>query len=79
MSHAPHDGLRGVVLYDGCQECENRVDKLWKLDQNNLQRLARLIYEGDENVSRADGKAMETLRLWARVVFASMITYQDSR
>ena len=67
MSHAYHDDLKGIVLYDGCDRCEEQTTRLWELDADTLRTVAAL----DKNqpaVSHADRKARETLELYARIV-----------
>ena len=73
MAHAYHGDLKGIVLYDGCMACENRTEKLWEIDPDNLRRLAALDRFGSGHESYADRKALETLQVYARIVAASGI------
>ena len=75
MTHAYHGDLKGIVLYDGCMECENRATRIWELDGSNLLRLGALGMSNNiTGASYADRKALETLKLYARIVVASGIT-----
>ena len=65
--HADHEKLKGIVLYDHCDECEAQTTRLWELDTDTLRTVAAL----DKNqpaVSHADRKARKTLELYARIV-----------
>ena len=87
MSHDVHQGIRRV-LGDDCGECVARANSglrgLANLDDNNLRRLAELAEDekGHPNwqqpmelgASYADMRAVDTLRLAARLVFRSRIT-----
>lgn len=88
MTHAVHVQPRRI-FGDDCEECDQRaasVRGLVALDPNNIRRLADLAAEmkvggfsGDPDdsppdSSRADMKAVDNLRMAARVVFASGIT-----
>ncbi len=86
MSHAPHQGIRRV-LGDDCEECVGRagdLNGLSQLDTGNLKELAKLATEkqaskfilrpSDLGASYADMKAVETLRLAARIVNRSGIS-----
>ncbi len=82
--HAPHQGTRRV-LGDDCDECVARADDLHglsQLDTQNLRELADIAAEKAETpilrpqdigASYADMKAVETLRLAARIVYRSGI------
>jgi len=86
MTHAPHQGVRRV-LGDDCDECVARakdLNGLSQLDTGNLRELADLAAEKaavhpqllrpqDIGASYADMKAVETLRLAARIVYRSGI------
>ncbi len=91
MSHSPHL-LPRRVLGDDCEECVNRaldLNGLSQLDTGNLQKLAELATELHANpgvlrpqelgASYADRKAVETLRLAARIVERSGITEEVAR
>ncbi len=86
MSHGPHE-LPRRVLGDDCQECVSRsldLNGLSQLDDNNLKELAVLADElklsdlemgpSAFDASWADFKAVDTLRLAARIVYRSGIT-----
>lgn len=69
MSHAYHGDLKGVVLREGCSECEVRADRdlygLTSLDPQSLAKL-RNIYEGGplaDEASALDRKAANTLSI----------------
>ena len=77
MSHAYHGDLKGTVLYDGCDECENRVrlPAMASLDNNSLQTLVEVNTQDMVGyLSHAESVAYDNLRLYARIVFASGIT-----
>ncbi len=78
MSHAYHGDLKGTVLYDGCDECENRVrlPAMASLDNNSLQTLVDIndVTALPSALSHAESVAYDNLRLYARIVFASGIT-----
>ncbi len=84
MSHGPHE-LPRRVLGDDCQECVQRsmtIEGLAALDDGNLRKLAELAAElsieridrREAGVSHADEKAVENLRLAARLTYRSGIT-----
>jgi len=82
--HVYHDDLKGIVLFDGCHECESRVNaplgKLWELDAGNLQTLADLATGiGTDGMSHADRAAIQNLRLMARIVFQSGISAEVAK
>lgn len=85
MTHRYHGDLVGIVLYDGCDECEARArDWGWMsaIDNNNLKTLAQLAEFGPDKtevMSWADRKAIDNLRYMGRVVFASGITEEVCR
>lgn len=79
-AHAPH-GVTEAVLYDDCARCEYQALNLWELDTTslrNLANLARYLKDGDSirrsDLTNNEVRAIEQLRLMARVVFASEIT-----
>ena len=77
MSHAYHGDLKGTVLYDGCDECENRVrlPAMASLDNESLQTLVTINHHWQPvHISHAESVAYDNLRLYARIVFASGIT-----
>ena len=93
MSHAYHE-LPKVVLGDDCEECVERsqtIEGLASLDEVNLRRLVSLVaemprgrfggvvMEQPSHASKADMRAVENLRLAARIVFASGITEVAAR
>lgn len=91
MSHVYHE-LPRVVLGDDCEACLRRaktIEGLAGLDTQNLQTLAGLAYvmnlgpEGgfydSAKVSDSDRRAVDNLRLAARIVFASGITEETAR
>jgi hypothetical protein len=89
MSHAPHQAPRRI-LGDDCEECVSRagsIEKLSELDSSNIRRLGDLAAELSEEridrreagVSYSDERAVENLRLAARIVFASGITEEVAR
>ena len=77
MSHVYHDDLKGIVLYDGCGECEEQATRLWELDVDQLRTVAALDRYGAGHESYSDRKALETLELYARLVADSGITEDD--
>lgn len=86
MSHDPHDHLKGIVLFDGCFECESRagkgLDGLFELDESSLRILATYSGPGQREssvLSYADRKAIDTLRAAGRVVFRSELREADAR
>ena len=76
MTHAYHGDLKGIVLYDGCDECETRATRLWEMDVDHLRGIAAL-YTRLPEASYADRKALMTLELYARLVADSGITEED--
>ena len=84
--HAPHHDLPRRVLGDNCDECVERsltIEGLASLDNSNLQKLAELAAEMDTTpharpqelgASYADAKAVENLRLAARLTYRSGIS-----
>ena len=76
MSHAYHGDLKGIVLFDGCDECENRATHLWEMDVDHLRGITAL-YARLPEASYADRKALMTLELYARLVTDSGIN-EDS-
>lgn len=80
MSHSPHLTPRRV-LGDDCEECVMRSQSvlgLTYLDASNMRRLADLATETrdggkPDDASWADMKAVDTLRMAARVVYRSGI------
>jgi hypothetical protein len=83
MSHRYHGDLVGLVLRDGCEECEERADSilgLTALDSTNIRRIATMArMKPDEGMSLADDRAVSWLRLAGRIVFASGITEEECR
>lgn len=91
MSHGPHEGTRRV-LGDDCEECLGRattLNGLAQLDEGNLQKLAELaadkkrlgfiVRPSQLGASYADMRAIETLRLMARIVDKSGIEMEVAR
>lgn len=88
MSHAIHK-LPRRILGDDCEECVERskdIARLSSLDSSNIVKLGDLakemtLHRGDwpPEVSYADARAVENLRLAARIVFASGITEEVAR
>ncbi len=89
MSHGHHD-LPRRIFGDDCEECVERastIPRLAELDSTNIVKLGDLAAELSEEridrreagVSYADEKAVENLRLAARIVFASGITEKVAR
>ena len=91
MSHGHHD-LPRRILGDDCAECVERsldLNGLSNLDDTNIKKLGDLAAEikatpglmrpQEIGASYADRKAVETLRLAARIVFASGITEEVAR
>lgn len=93
MSHGPHLRTRRV-LGDDCEECldraSNGLNGLSQLDNGNLRELAAIAREKSNDpfgierpqaigASFADMKAVETLRLAARIVYRSEITEEEAR
>ena len=89
MTHGHHD-LPRRIFGDDCEECRQRASTiagLAELDSANIVKLGDLAAEMDRarssttplgrlvsNLSITDQKAVENLRLAARLVFASGIT-----
>ena len=88
MSHGPHE-LPRRILGDDCDECverSQRIEGLAALDDHNLRKLSELAAEvvadpyGEDTpqtsfgASRADMKAVDNLRLAARLTYRSGIT-----
>ena len=73
MSHRYHGDLRGIVLRDGCPECEGRRTNLDSLDNGNLRLLAILAENPAPEMSWVDEVAVDSLRRMARIVFRSEI------
>lgn len=94
MSHSPHL-LPRRILGDDCEECVSRamdLNGLSQLDDTNIEKLADLAAEKmvingglglvrpqEIGASYADMKAVETLRLAARIVYRSGITEEVAR
>ena len=91
MSHSPHL-LPRRILGDDCEECVSRagtLNGLSQLDDTNLAKLADLAVEKhtassllrpqELGASYADMKAVETLRLAARIVDRSGIDMEVAR
>ncbi len=91
MSHSPHL-LPRRVLGDDCDECVGRsfdLNGLSQLDDGNLRKLAGLAADKQRigfvtnpnqlGASYADMKAVETLRLAARIVDISGISMEVAR
>ncbi len=93
MSHEFHE-LPRRIFGDDCEECVERASTiagLGALDSTNIRKLASLAvetkagnYSGDlgdspSGSSRADMKAVDNLRLAARIVFRSGITEEVAR
>lgn len=89
MSHGHHD-LPRRIFGDDCEECVSRaltIPGLAELDSSNIVKLGDLAAELSEEridrreagVSFADEKAVENLRLAARIVFASGISEEVAR
>ena len=89
MSHGYHD-LPRRIFGDDCEECVERastIPGLAELDSTNIVKLGDLAAElsieridrREAGVSYADEKAVENLRLAARIVFASGITEEVAR
>lgn len=86
MSHDYHGDLKGVVLRDGCEECEDRasrLDGLASLDDHDLWTLANMAHlerlGTPLTLSNADHRAIDNLRLMGRIVFRSGITEEVCR
>ncbi len=79
MSHRYHGDLRGIVLRDGCDECEGRAATLIGIDDGNLRLLGVLAQKSAPEMGFADHKAVDTLRLFGRIVFRSEITEEVAR
>ena len=95
MSHAPHQGTRRVLGDDceECVSRAADLNGLSALDNGNLRELAHLAQQKHEvraagrqitrptelGASYADMKAVETLRLAARIVYRSGITEEVAR
>ncbi len=89
MSHGYHRKPRRI-FGDDCEECVERASTiagLAGLDSTNIVKLGHLAAElsieridlREVGVSYADEKAVENLRLAARIVFASGITEKVAR
>lgn len=93
MMHAIHERPR-VVFGDECNECVSRsysIEGLAQLDEENLAKLGALAAQAAQlrrrwggsmrplGASYSDMRAIETLRLAARVVYGSGITEEDAR
>ena len=92
MTHGYHD-LPRRIFGDDCEECVSRastIEGLAALDSSNIKKLGDLALEvhanpGSEDEpqelgdSYADLKAVENLRLAARIVFASGIDSEVAR
>ena len=88
MSHGHHD-LPRRIFGDDCEECVERassIPRLAELDSTNIVKLGDLAAELHEarpalsaRVSYSDERAVENLRLAARIVFASGITEEVAR
>ena len=89
MSHGYHRKPRRI-FGDDCEECVERASTiagLAGLDSTNIVKLGHLAAElsieridrREAGVSYADEKAVENLRLAARIVFASGITEEVAR
>ena len=93
MSHGHHD-LPRRIFGDDCEECVERAKTLpglGYLDDSNIRKLADLAAEVRANpygedtpqlsfgASYADMKAVDNLRLAARIVFRSGITEEVCR
>ena len=90
MSHAYHE-LPRIVLGDDCDECVERsrtLEGLASLDEINLRRLALFSaelkassdpYDKPAHASHGDMRAVDNLRLAARIVFKSGITEETAR
>lgn len=88
MSHAVHL-LPRRIFGDDCEECvgrANSIEGLIHLDSSNIVKLGDLAAEMGprhgaipSGMSRADVRAVDNLRLAARIVFASGITEEVAR
>lgn len=86
MTHAYHQ-LPRVVLGDDCEECRRRasdIEGLASLDAGNLRLLGELandlaVGRPRPDASTADMRAVENLRLAARIVYESGITEEAAR
>ncbi len=94
MSHAIHN-LPRRIFGDDCEECVERASdimRLSSLDSDNIVKLGDLAAEMAQHrakfkavgsrppgVSYADVRAVQNLRLAARIVFASGITKEVAR
>ncbi len=88
MTHGHHDKPRRI-FGDDCEECVERASTiagLAELDKSNIVKLGHLAAELSEihyvaaaEVSYADEKAVENLRLAARIVFRSGITEEVAK
>ncbi len=88
MTHGRHQG-RHQIFADDCEECIERASTiagLASLDAKNIKKLGDLAFESrllsgvaTPPMSLADAKAIENLRLAARIVFASKITEEVAR
>ncbi len=80
MSHRFHGDLKGIVLRDGCDECEGRSRSLIGIDEGNLRVLATLAaHPFPSEMSVSDETAIDSLRHMARIVFRSEITEEVAR
>ena len=76
MSHSYHQGPEDAVLYDGCDECDDRaanpLEALLALDETNMRRLlerTRSVHGGnDRNDYRSDNEARLGLALYRLLV-----------
>ena len=78
-SHAYHGDLKGLVLRDGCIECEGRRLDLHNIDDGNLRLLAILADHPAPEMSWVDEVAVDSLRQIARIVFRSGIKEEVAR
>ena len=83
MTHSYHEG--DSILYDNCASCDQNARDLVRLDEPSLQGLAifaKALRSGALSRSDLTGNevvAVEHLRLMARIVFKSDISYEDAR
>ena len=83
-AHSLHEGT-AVALFDGCERCDYIAKNLAHLDDFSLELLASGatgLYTKEISRSEFSGndlQAINTLRLMARIVFASGISEEVAR
>ena len=82
-AHVYHEEI-GPILKDKCPRCLEHAQTLTEMDPERVARLIdewRADQEGqiDRRLTETERHAIERIRMWGRVVFASGITEEECR